>query len=541
MSLSETLSGVRIANEYFDLKEVDVSLSKDKKSFDATAILKSTYHASFLERGLATLQREAPTPPVTAVNRGNNPNPDRAARSNAERQQQQATLTSPPPLTLANGKLVVGPAESEFHPSRMVSISLDGASVNLGKKGGVGALLKEANPAVVVVHGVAHNYELSWADALVDMELINKVVSVNQEAYVHYSNSAKKRLSFLAVSSKLGEEESELVGLHGIRWREASHRSTLNILKSWRARVADLLDCASTEIGLHYGPLTSPEVFVKMKFKRKLDGYPRPFVVTVTEYLGTEQPDRIGEEMFLCTYTSRETELLSKGEIISHLHDVENKHEELVATKPGETWSKLVDFSYVKANHLWADLCAEGKAISKLFQTSGLLWSEVMMGLEDSLAALRKMQRSPGKWATVFQQDYKPDSNTLDGHELLNVAEGEALYAKEMPLLIESIINCTEERFKGMLSDPVLKAFTIFEHAKWPSIMSSRAELESFGDDSFEFLLKHFSTLYGYLGGDADTAKRQWARMKIFISNDGNLSSLKYEELWLRSAQTCLV
>lgn len=128
--------------------------------------------------------------------------PDRARRGATieEGRARQITIQEPARATLMNSSLSVGAEEGEFHPSRIVSISLDGASVNLGEKSGVGALLKKENPSVVVVHGVAQNNELSWADALIDIEMIGKVVRTNQEACTFYGGSANKRLSYTAVS-----------------------------------------------------------------------------------------------------------------------------------------------------------------------------------------------------------------------------------------------------------------------------------------------------------------------------------------------------
>ena len=49
---------MRWTTEYLDIRKVDVTYSKDKKSFDANAVLRSTYHAAFLERGLASLPEQ---------------------------------------------------------------------------------------------------------------------------------------------------------------------------------------------------------------------------------------------------------------------------------------------------------------------------------------------------------------------------------------------------------------------------------------------------------------------------------------------------
>ena len=39
--------------------------------------------------------------------------------------------------------MTVGPGNEQIYPSRLVTTSLDGASVNLGEHGGVAALLKK--------------------------------------------------------------------------------------------------------------------------------------------------------------------------------------------------------------------------------------------------------------------------------------------------------------------------------------------------------------------------------------------------------------
>ena len=55
-----SLAGLRMRVEYFDLLSVDVTYSQDKKSFDARAILRSTYHQAFVERNDPRECPEAP-------------------------------------------------------------------------------------------------------------------------------------------------------------------------------------------------------------------------------------------------------------------------------------------------------------------------------------------------------------------------------------------------------------------------------------------------------------------------------------------------
>ena len=64
--ISASLHGISWRVEYFDLLDVDVSYSHDRKSFDARAVLRSTYHRAFLERGLASLPEPVEEPACAA-------------------------------------------------------------------------------------------------------------------------------------------------------------------------------------------------------------------------------------------------------------------------------------------------------------------------------------------------------------------------------------------------------------------------------------------------------------------------------------------
>ena len=50
--------------------------------------------------------------------------------------------------------------------SKLVTMGSDGASVMLGKKSGVLALLKEQQPSLIGIHCSAHRLELCYKDAI---------------------------------------------------------------------------------------------------------------------------------------------------------------------------------------------------------------------------------------------------------------------------------------------------------------------------------------------------------------------------------------
>ena len=408
----------------------------------------------------------------------------------------------------------------------------------MGEHAGVAALMKGEVPHVLGVHAVAHVLELGWLDAVKDVTLIEEMLAINQEAYVHYAQSGKKRLTFEACCDALGEDSAALISMHGIRWRESGHRAAINLLKTWRARTTDLLEEASTEVGMDLTPLSAPELFLKRKFRKRTPdehGVVKTYTLSVTKYIGMEG----GAEMFVATYLTRTkwTEKFSKGDLLGYLLDDSDKLERLYATSAGKLYAKMTKFSYVKMLHAWADLCSEGKVLSKLLQRNGVLISDVTTGVEDCIAAVGKLAApsSPGGvWMKAFASDYDSGEERLDGISLSDVVAGEKAYVETIKEVGTSIIDHLNARFTSWLGDPILKAACIFEHSRWPSFETARERLEAHGDGDISKLLTHFSVLLRRLGCDCDRVEREWTRLKSFVMRDENLRALKYHELYER-------
>jgi hypothetical protein len=536
--ITESLRGIQWVVEYFDILDVDVSYSNDKKSFDARAVLRSTYHRAFLERGLASLPEpaeeeaaEQPAQPLGA---------DRARRAAPAAASPAAAPEAP---SLRTHNLTVGPGDEQIYPSRLVTTSLDGASVNMGEVGGVVALLKKEVPHVKGVHGVAHVVELAWADALKGEPLIDEMLETNQMAYVHYAGSGKKKLTYSASCTALGEDQHELVSLHGIRWRESSHRGAKNLLLSWHARTTDLLEEASVEIGLSLTPLSPPEAFANLMFQKKTaDAKYGPgnhtFTLKVVKHLGKTSD---GVNTFQAKYMrvhgracQGELETFNQGDLLTYLLDASGKRERLMATKAGLLLERLTRYSYMKTLTFWVDVTQQGKVISKLFQRNGLLLSDITSGVEDSVDVIGALKGTAGPFMKGFVKDFDTANETLYGRELSSISTGELAYQTMLSNTTSSIVDHMNERFHTILKDPVLKASCIFEHIRWPSISSDKLALETHGEDEILLLLDHYKTLYGYLGGDPDKALQEWRRLKLFVSRNESLASLSYTELYHR-------
>ena len=401
-------------------------------------------------------------------------------------------------------------------------------------------------PHIKAVHGVAHVIELAWKDALKAELLIDEMLATNQAAYVHYAGSAKKKLSYRAACGALGEDEAELSSNHGIRWREASHRASKNLLLTWHARTTDLLEEASVEIGLELTPLSPPEAFLNLLFQKKTDagmyggpGTEKTFVLKVVKHTGTTA-DGVNkfEAKYMRVLKGRaccgEIETFNQGDLLEYILDESGQRERLVATKAGVLLEQLTRYSYVKTLAFWVDATALGKIVSKLFQRSDLLMSDITSGIEDSVAAIAKLKKEPGSFMKGLAKDYDATHRTLYGRELSGVAEGKEAYSMMVENVTSSIVEHMNERFYTILSDPVFKASCIFEHLRWPSFGTDRLALESHGEQPVELLLDHYKTLYNYLGGNPAKARCEWRRLKLFVGREANLISLSYLELYER-------
>ena len=77
--------------------------------------------------------------------------------------------------------------------SKLVTMGSDGASVMLGKKSGVLALLKEQQPSLIGIYCSAHRLELYYKDAMKKVPMAEKVLTLLTGLYYMYRNSPLNR------------------------------------------------------------------------------------------------------------------------------------------------------------------------------------------------------------------------------------------------------------------------------------------------------------------------------------------------------------
>ena len=89
---------------------------------------------------------------------------------------------------------------------KLVALGSDGASVMMGARKGVAALLKEKNPSIIGIHCFGHRLELAYKESLAKVDLGDKVLTLLMGLYYFYHNSPLNRSNLKNSFKPLGKK-----------------------------------------------------------------------------------------------------------------------------------------------------------------------------------------------------------------------------------------------------------------------------------------------------------------------------------------------
>lgn len=124
---------------------------------------------------------------------------------------------------------------------QLVGFCADGASVNMGRIGGVAALLTNNIPApwLVVIHCVSHRFELAVKDAFKDTGC-DAVVDMLLAMYVLYEKSNKRLRELKALGEIMHEHVLKPHKANGTRWVQHKSRACSAIIQDYAVIIAHL-------------------------------------------------------------------------------------------------------------------------------------------------------------------------------------------------------------------------------------------------------------------------------------------------------------
>lgn len=155
---------------------------------------------------------------------------------------------------LIKGLQTVG-VSIEMMTSKLVGINTDGASVNLGHKGGAVKLLidklnqevgdnENCGEYITVVHCVAHDLELAVCDAKKDVPYLEEFERTLKGIFKLYYYSPKRRRELAEIASNLDHELKHYGGVQLIRWVASQHRAVKALYDNYEVTEIHLQEIA---------------------------------------------------------------------------------------------------------------------------------------------------------------------------------------------------------------------------------------------------------------------------------------------------------
>ncbi|KAG1649403.1 Zinc finger protein 862 [Nymphon striatum] len=128
---------------------------------------------------------------------------------------------------------------------KLVGFGCDGASVMVGKKGGVATFFKNLQPSVTIVHCLAHRLELSFKDSIKNIKLYDSCIVLLMGVYYFYRNSPKQRENLRNAFSSLKMKNIMPTRVGGTRWVGHVLLAVDCFLKGYKAIRTQMEDCVT--------------------------------------------------------------------------------------------------------------------------------------------------------------------------------------------------------------------------------------------------------------------------------------------------------
>lgn len=114
----------------------------------------------------------------------------------------------------------------------MIGANFDGASVMMGVRTGVRALLQRDFPAIIVIHCVAHKLELSVLDAAKSMPYLQKFEATMKSIFNFYHFPPKRRRELAEMADLVSTMLTNYSSVKAVRWVASKSRALVAVKKT---------------------------------------------------------------------------------------------------------------------------------------------------------------------------------------------------------------------------------------------------------------------------------------------------------------------
>ncbi|KAK0148163.1 Zinc finger protein 862 [Merluccius polli] len=380
---------------------------------------------------------------------------------------------------------------------KVIALGADGAAVNLGRKGGVIALLQqEAGDHIVPFHCMPHRLELAILSVQRDNPMMAQLYDLLHLIWKTYHFSPKSMRELRVIGADLGVNVLMPSGVKGTRWLPHVSRALETFLKPGQF----------TAVYYHMDHLAGSSANADIAGR----------ATKASAFFHNIMP------FIRATYT-----IVKKS---------------------------IEDATFVAFCHFITDVFSGISKFSLLLQRNDIILPQAVCSLEKLLLTTEAMVARPkpdGRLSEFLadmrlqrrqQQEegdtaiYKFQTITLKGEASKLAGDDVAAtkLTKVMDATIKSTVKHLNARFNSLLGNAsesdttkAVKCFNIFNHDSWPE---NQQDLVDHGADDLGFLLDHFSTVLRRNGVNTELAKEEFVSLKLLIAR--MFKDKTYLSLW---------
>ena len=192
-----------------------------------------------------------------------------------------------------------------------------------------------------------------------------------------------------------------------------------------------------------------------------------------------------------------------------------------------------MDFRFLNFSCLMLDAFAVAARLSCSQQANDVTLFNMIDNVCIALRSLSVLQTGPGKNEAEFLSDCAKDggADIYRGAAVTDGEKGRVTCRGDRAVVLQSLKDHLTTRFKDVLDQPEIQAYSIFDHRKWPSLKPAPL-LAAFGIPEVTLLCDLSKEFFE--DTSVEVVLQQWEALKIEISSSPGLFGLKFVDLWPR-------
>ena len=403
-------------------------------------------------------------------------------------------------LDMAFGKL-----EQEEYYRKLVSVNLDGASVNMGHISGLGKLIQDNSPWCSVVHCFNHCLELAVKDSFKGT-YFNEVDKMLTKLYYLYQKSPKRLKELREFGNAFDKSIPKPTKAYGTRWIDHKLRAMEIILNNYGCYILHLDSLSQSDSNSD----KREEILGLVAMWKKAN---MPMMIALS--IDILKPLR---SLSLTFQREAHDPVLAFNRIRKFDWSM-CRLQRLMDRNLFDTGStkRLFQFTEFKKNCEIVEHPEENlrHRVTRNEQAESIKEIELSEPLRDSISTCYEAE---SKYMYSYQ-----------GVQLSGFNSALQSVHSNYSNIIKKLISAVSDRFDGIIKSVLFDTLTVILNvSNWPK---DDEVLKTFGERELDTLRSHYNDLLLENGCELSKIEYEWDRLKIFIK-DMQVGCPKYMEVW---------